>query len=542
MYLQIHTRKKGDTVYKTTYLAESVRDGKKVKKNYLQNLTGLPDDLIDLIGLYCKTHKKKSFNPNFDEQGGDCIKYDESIQGKSIGGVYVLNKLISEMGIKESLGKDIYQSNIAIFQIMGRVLCQGSRLRLVNVWQETTAATDILKLPKLNEDGLYNNLDWLAENQEKIEDKLFSIRHKKKPIQNIYLYDVTSVYFEGEKNELADFGYNRDKKKGKKQIVVGMLCDDEGYPLSVHVFKGNTSDPKTMYAPLHALKKRFKAKNVVFVGDRGMIKAEAIKDIQEAGWQYITALTKPQIEKLISNGEIALELFEEDLGEIETESHGRLILKRNPSRAVEVSKSRNSKLQNLEKKINLENIYLQEHPKANVEKKVIKMEKLAIKLKIKNWVEIQKAGRKLSMKIDEEKLKEEAELDGCYAIKTNLSKHVANKEYVHEKYKSLSKVEWCFRTMKQSFEEVQPVYVRKEKRTKGHVFICMLGYMIMKYIWENCKELNITEASIYEQLNLIQYRYYIFKNIEIKRLPDKFNETQTKILQQLNINIPKIII
>ena len=126
------------------------------------------------------------------------------------------------------------------------MLNQRSRLYLAKEWVKINDASSLLSLDKFNEDDLYENLDWLSKNQEKIEQRLFNIRHKGKDIPTLYLYDVTSVYFEGEKNELATFGYNRDKKRGKMQIVVGLLCDDAGYPVSVQVFKGNTNDTKTV--------------------------------------------------------------------------------------------------------------------------------------------------------------------------------------------------------------------------------------------------------------------------------------------------------
>ena len=157
------------------------------------------------------------------------------------------------------------------------------------------------------------------------------------------MYDVTSSYFEGTENELAAYGYNRDGKKGKMQIVIGLLCDEQGYPISVEVFKGNTQDTATLASQFKKLQTRFGIENVIMVGDRGMIKSASIATISELNWYYITAITKPQVETLLKNGDIQLELFIDELIEID---EVRYVLHRNPIRAVEIQESRNQKLNN----------------------------------------------------------------------------------------------------------------------------------------------------------------------------------------------------
>ena len=162
------------------------------------------------------------------------------------------------------------------------------------------AVKEVLGLDKFNENDLYKALDWIEEHQERIEKKLFKhyIKDNQKP-PALVLYDVTSSYFEGDKNELAEFGYNRDKKQGKKQIVIGMLTDILGEPLAVRVFKGNTSDPSTIYEQIDLVKKNFGIEEVVFVGDKGMIKSKGKEAINQEKWNYITTLSKAEIESLI---------------------------------------------------------------------------------------------------------------------------------------------------------------------------------------------------------------------------------------------------
>ncbi|EQD54374.1 transposase IS4 family protein, partial [mine drainage metagenome] len=174
------------------------------------------------------------------------------------------------------------------------------------------AAVDILGMGNFNEDDLYDAMDWIESRQRSIEKKLFSSRYGGK-IPALYLYDVTSSYLEGMKNEYADFGYNRDKKRGKMQIVVGLLTDEDGWPISIEVFRGNTNDVKTFTSQIKKLASDFGCESVTMVGDRGMIKTEQIADLSEQKFYYITATTKAQMETLLKQKVIQMELFTEKL-------------------------------------------------------------------------------------------------------------------------------------------------------------------------------------------------------------------------------------
>ena len=188
-----------------------------------------------------------------------------------------------------------------MWQVIARVLDQGSRLSAVRLAKRYDASAVLDFDRGFNEDDLYSNLTWLAEHQEGIENRLFAQRRSGEPPE-LFLYDVTSSYLEGEHNELADWGYSRDKKRGKKQIVIGLLCDDEGDPVSPEVFTGNTSDLSTFESQVKKAAHRFGCERVTFVGDRGMIKSGQIEDLSEAGFHYITAITKSQIRSLIKQG------------------------------------------------------------------------------------------------------------------------------------------------------------------------------------------------------------------------------------------------
>ena len=175
----------------------------------------------------------------------------------------------------------------------------------------------------------------MADNQGAIERRLFTTRRgDRKP--TLFLYDVTSSYLEGQCNALAAFGYNRDGKAGKKQVVIGLLCDEEGTPVSVDVFAGNTPDMTTLAAQITKVARRFGCDRVTFVGDRGMIKSRQIADLARAGFHYITALTKPQVERLLKDTVLQLALFTAQVCEVEHKDI-RYIVRRNPLRAEEVA-------------------------------------------------------------------------------------------------------------------------------------------------------------------------------------------------------------
>src|SRR5262249_54921660 len=335
------------------------------------------------------------------------------------------------------------------------------------------AACDVLGLGPFDEDALYENLDWLAGAQARIEDRLFAQRQKTKPA-SLFLYDVTSSYLEGTYNELAAFGYNRDGKKGKMQLVIGLLCDEDGYPVSIEVFPGNTQDPRTVAAQVEKLKGRFGVTAITFVGDRGMLKGQQVEDLAQQGFHYITAITKPQIDKLLRTGALQMDLFDQELAEVLTEKGIRYVLRRNPMRAQEMRDTRHAKLATLQAQVTKQNQYLIDHPRANAQGTLLKLVARAAKLRIADWVELTLVEHTITLTIRGTAQTEAAKLDGCYVLKTDLTPAQAPKEMVHDRYKDLASVEQAFRACKTVHLEVRPIFVRREARTRAHAFVVML--------------------------------------------------------------------
>src|ERR1700722_14883054 len=319
MYLDRSKLTVNGKTYHRVLIRQSFRQDGKIKHRTIANLSACSEEEINAIALAFK-HKKDidSLHPS----GPLHLR-----QGLSFGSVWVLHALAQRTGIIAALGSD-RQGALALWQVFARAIEQGSRLSAVRL-ACSHAACDVLKLDPFNEDHLYPNLAWLADNQVDIEQRLFAHFHPN-GCPDLFLYDVTSSYLEGDHNALAAWGYNRDGKPGKKQIVIGLLCDAQGRPLSIEVFAGNTGDTKTFGSQIRKAVERFGGKGVTFVGDRGMIKGPQIKDLGQENFHYITAISKPQIEALLKQKVFAMDLFDNTLSEVaSTPDKVRYILRRN---------------------------------------------------------------------------------------------------------------------------------------------------------------------------------------------------------------------
>jgi len=412
-------------------------------------------------------------------------------QGLSFGAVWTVYHVARRLGIEKALGTT-RAGKLALWQVVARVIDQGSRLSAVRLAM-SHAACDVLGLDTFDEDTLYENLDWLARAQAAIEDRLFAQRAKTTPV-SLFLYDVTSSYLEGTHNALAAFGYNRDGKKGKLQIVIGLLCDEQGHPVSIEVFPGNTQDPHTLAAQVAKLKGRFGVQEITFVGDRGMIKSQQIEDLAQQGFHDITAITKPQIEKLLRTGTFQLELFEQELAEVLADEGVRYVLRRNPVRAQEVRENRQAKLVTLQALVAQHNHYLKEHPRADAPGALQKLVARAKTLRLSDWVELTLEERTITLTVNASEQQEEAKLDGCYVLKTDLTPAQAPKEMVHDRYKDLASVERAFRSCKTVHLEMRPIFLRLEERTRAHAFVVMLAYQIIRYLASCWSAFDVTVA------------------------------------------------
>ena len=523
----------------TVLLRESYRENGVVKKRTIANLTKWPKTLvanmkISLTGKSIEKQSKVQTEIMIDFQSGPVF-----------GVLAVLKLLADEIGLTKALGTTRL-ARLTLFLILARIPHQGSRLSVVR-WARNHAVKEILELNYFNEDDLYEALDWAEENQERIEKTLYKKYVKdngKPPI--LVLYDITSSYLEGEKNELAEYGYNRDKKKGKKQIVIGLLTGPDGEPLSVEVFRGNTTDPTTVSNQVEKLIHRFSIDEVVFVGDRGMVKTKGKEAIKaKDGFHYITALTDPQIRKLLKKGIFQTDLFDENIVEVGGEQGKRYILHRCELRQRKERYRREDKIARLTVAVRERNQFVLGSKTAKPEAGLKKLDSWAKHHKILSFVNLFLENDQIKMVIDKDKKAEDSLLDGCYVVETDVSGDKLDKETVWDRYGDLQKVERDFRRMKTTLIEIRPIFVRKESRTRGHVFVSMLSLKIARLmesrlynVFQTTRESDdaVTVEDAMAALLRLCLQYYRIGGQTVTGVP-KPDDYQQKILDALGVKI-----
>ena len=532
MYIETVSTNRGGKVYTCILLRESFREGGKVKHRTIANLTNRPNDEIEAI-RFALQHKGK-----LPDEASILDKIELNCeQGLSVGAIFVLSEVAKRLGITQSLGNS-RQAKLALWQVIARIIQHGSRLGAVRL-AETHAACDILSLTGFIEDDLYRNLDWLASRQMMIENCLFKLRKAHFSCQ-LFLYDVTSSYLEGECNEFGEFGYNRDKKKGKKQIVIGLLTDHEGDPVSVQVFHGNTSDNTTVLEQIQKIIVRFGVKRSIFVGDRGMLKGPQLKEIGDQA-EHITALTTPQMRTLINKQVFTLEMFQDKAHTVHHEEL-RYILRRNPIRQQEIAKNRKSKQKAINALVDEKNTLLSKSSRTN-EITALKIVNSKIKkLGLDKWLKAQSLERRIILEEDPKAFEEASQLDGCYVIKTNVKESPeASSKIIHDRYKDLALVEWAFRTWKADFLEIRPHYVRKTTRTEGHVFVVMLAYKIIRPLAQRWKDIGVTiEEGVAELDSICLNTVKINGKTSFKTIP-KPRLLGRKLLEAIDVQLPEIV-
>jgi len=517
-------------VYESIYLRESYRDGNRVRKRNIANLTHCDAKEIAAIELALQ------FKDNLAALGS--LDKIQLRQGPSVGAVWIVCETARRLGIPKALGPE-FAGQLALWQVLARVLEQGSRLSAVRLAQ-VHAACDVIGIRRgFDENDLYANLTWLSEHQQAIEGRLFAARRRQRKPQ-LFLYDVTSSYLEGEDNAYGAYGYNRDGKKGKKQIVIGLLCDEQGEPVSTEVFRGNTQDTKTFAAQVKKASERFGCERVTFVGDRGMIKSGQVEELSRVGFHYITAITKPQIETLLAAGVLQMELFAVEVCEVQ-QPGVRYVLRRNPLRAEQLAAWRADKQAHVGRLLEERNSYLAEHRRAKVSTAERVVRAKIAQLKIQAWLRVEADGRTLKLTVNQPVLDEVSRLDGCYVIKTDLPQSAAAKQVVHDRYKDLAQVEQAFRTCKTTHLETRPVYVRTAEHTRGHVLVVMLAYLIRRELSRAWASLDTTvEEGLHQLQTLCSTQLKVDGGGSCLRIPAP-HTASCALLTALAISLPEAL-
>jgi hypothetical protein len=456
-------------------LRESYREGGKVRKRTLCNLSDWPTAYIEGLRGVLK--------------GGTVIpvERDAFTVTRSLphGHAAVALGTARKIGLDRILSPDSDRCRDLILALLvGRILDPASKLATARALSPATAASslgELLGLGEVDEDELYNALDWLLERQPAIEATL-----AKRHLTNgtLVLYDVSSSYMEGRSCPLAKRGYSRDGRKGTLQIVYGLLCAPDGCPIAIEVFEGNTADPMTLATQIDKLKQRFNLDHVVLVGDRGMItQARINEDIKSAGLDWISSLRAPAIRELVEGGALQLSLFDQrDMASITApEFPGeRLVVCRNPDLAAERTRKREDLLAATERDLApiRAAVARKRDPLRGTAEIALAVGKVINKHKMSKHFDLDITDAAFSFARKTAEIAAEAATDGIYVIRTSLPKEAFDDAATVHSYKSLAFVERAFRCIKTVDLQVRPVYHRLADRVRAHVFLCMLAYYL----------------------------------------------------------------
>ena len=573
MYLQFNkSNGKNGKIYQSVLLCKKFRDKEtgKPKTEVVLNLSkyGLDNRIITAL----KTSINKTKGVLVDSEG---IKINKTID---FGFAHLILTIMDRLRITETLEKAYgLKANIIKLMIIGKIMTKGSKLHIYNWIKRNKYLAEQLNIDinTLKLDDLYFELGEFSRAQGRVEKK-WNVYHRNRH-NDIYLYDITSSYFEGTENALSAFGYNRDGKKGKKQITIGLITDNKGFPLKIQVFEGNEIDYKTVNRQLKAIKEQFGAESIVLVGDRGMrirLNLEELSENEKQNISYISALSSSEIRALINDKVIQLELFSKDLVEIE-DGGTRYILCNNPVLQKEKNQTREALKSRFEQEIsstkkswdkrreqNLKNIEKMEKGHRNkklvtvfTEKKLdnykYRATKALKKYKMSKFYTIKISNNEFKIEYNLQKYQEEKILDGKYVIESTVVKEGMNTKQVREKYKELQNVEHAFRDMKTDKLNIRPIFHINEDQTRGHVFVCMFSYAIVKeletviYPWlktynkkNSCK---LSYHDITDELNNIKVsELEIGHNIKKIMIP-KLNEIQSEMTKLFNLKIEDIM-
>ncbi len=573
MYLQFNKSKgQNGKVYQSVLLCKKFRDKEtgKPKTEVVLNLSKYGIDNRILTALKTSLNKPKGVLVDSED-----IKINKTID---FGFIHLILTIMDKLRITETLDKAYgVKANIIKLMIIGKIATKGSKLHIYNWIKRNNYVSERLgiDIETLKLDDLYFELGEFSRLQTKIEKK-WNVYHRKRH-KDIYLYDITSSYFEGTENALSAFGYNRDGKKGKKQITIGLITDSSGFPLKIQVFEGNEIDCKTVNEQIISIKEQFGAESIVLVGDRGMrirLNLEELSEDEKQNVSYISALSSSEIRTLINDKVIQLELFSKDLVEIENEGI-RYILCNNPVLQNEKNQTRDTlklrfeqelasinrswnkrreqnlaNIEKLEKRSKIKNLVTMFKEKA-LDNYKYRTTKALKKYKMSKFYTITISNDNFNIEYNLQKYHDEKMLDGKYIIESTVAKDVMDTKQVRQKYKELQNVEHAFRDMKTDKLNIRPIFHINEDQTRGHVFVCMFSYAIVKeletviYPWlktynkkNNCK---LSYHDITDELSNIKVSELEIGHKIKKILIPELTEIQHEITKLFHVKIEDVM-
>jgi transposase len=446
----------------------------------------LPDEVIEAI--------RKALSGATLVDCGSAFEIERSLPH---GDVAAVHAMASNLGVKNMLGPDCRERDLAYALILSRIVRPHSKLSTATWWDDTTLGVD-MNITGASTDEVYAALDWLLAQQDYIETVL--ARRHLMPGGRA-MFDLSSSWLEGRCCDLAAFGHSRDKKRGRKQIEYGLLTDSQGRPVAIRVFPGNTSDTTAFQEAVVIVREKFGLERLVMVGDRGMITNARVTDLrQHEGMDWITALRAPAIAALArDDGPLQMSLFDtQNFAEI-THPHypgERLICCRNPALADERARKREELVQATEKELDKIAARVDSGKVRNADAIGIAIGKVINKHKVAKHFILHTSDGTFSYRRDTDKISAEAALDGIYVIRTSLTSQILDASDVITSYKNLANVERDFRVIKVDDLELRPIFHYLSDRVRAHVFLCMLACYIVWHLRDTLAELTFTDEHI----------------------------------------------
>jgi len=520
IHLEIQKHRKNPVgVFRTSYYKE----GRVLHDNF-GSINGLDINTLKLIQATL--------------QGETVMKSDFHVKsGKEYGASYAFLAIAKDTGLDKMIYSRPSEQWVrdALAMIAGRAVYAGSKLSLTKVnafstlWEQVGVTENEVDVNR----HCYAAMDQLLARQSAIQKSLAK-KHLKDGV--LILYDMTSTYFEGEyeDSEIVEYGYNRDKKIGKEQITIGLLCSGDGCPVAVKVFRGHEQDANTVNGEIELIKKEFGLKDVVFVGDRGMITKARLSDM-EPGKEHemlkISSLTHARLKKLCKDGEyVQLSMFDEKKPievMLPENPDFRYALCLNPVRAKKETETRRSLVDKV--KAELDKIAT---PKKKVDDGTLgqRVGKIFSKRKVRKFFNIEIKDGILAYTVNEKKISEEELYDGHYVIFTDVGKEQMDIKEVVGSYRALASVEQAFENLKSPKLELHPVYHKTDDRINCHVFLCMLSYYLLWHMKQRLKPLFDNDFKGRKRRYTMEFIIDLLKNIQ-KQLVE-FNDIKTFFLSE----------
>ena len=468
----------------TVLLRESFREGARVRKRTLANLSSLSASQIEIIRAALRG---EAMVPVAQALSITC--------SRPHGHVQAVSAAMQRLGMASVLGtRSCPERDRVLALIASRIIEPCPKLATARWWHTSTLAEDF-GVTDADEDDLYAAMDWLLERQDAIQKKL-STRHLRE--DGLVLYDLSSSYFEGVTCPLARRGYSRDGKPGSLQVNYGLLTDPRGCPVAVSVHEGNTSDSLTFMPAVHKLRDELGVQRMVMVGDRGMVSSKAIAELREMpGMGWITALKTGSIRALVEGGVLQMDLFDErNLLEINSPDYPgeRLVACRNPALAKLRAHKREDLLAATERNLDKVKVRVEAGKLAGADEIGLRVGKIINQYKVAKHFELSITDTTLGWTRRADSIAAETALDGLYIVRTSLKAEQMDSASCVRSYKSLAQVERAFRSIKTMDLKVRPIHHRLENRVRAHIFLCMLAYYVEWHMREAWRELMFADT------------------------------------------------